>query len=312
MDVRSLYERVADFRVLLIGDAILDEYQYVTVLGKASKENLMATRLERRERFHGGVLAAAAHVRNFCREVVVHSGRSQMLKRRYVDEVYMRKLFEVQDALLLDVPEESCPDPRDFDLVIVTDFGHGCVTRELIPWLIDRAPFLAVNAQSNAANYGFNLITKYPRADFVVIDEPEARLAAQNAEGPIEDVIRNLGFPRIIVTHGAHGSIGYDGTWHRARAYTQTVVDTMGAGDAFLCLTAPLAAAGVPMQELVHIGNAAGAAKVGIVGHRRAVTREDIETILRRESLGAGHPGRPARVSVRERRERRECAPSGE
>ena len=40
--------------------------------------------------------------------------------------------------------------------------------------------FLAVNTQSNSANMGYNLITKYPRADYVCIDAPEARLAVSD------------------------------------------------------------------------------------------------------------------------------------
>ena len=279
MNLNELFDRVKDYRVLVVGDTIRDEYQYVTVLGKASKENLIATRAERLESFYGGVHAAANHVRQFCQNVVIHTGPRVIIKRRFIDEIYMRKLFEVHTEDPMYVPGE-CPDPNDFDLVIVTDFGHGCVTPGLIGWLTSRARFLAVNAQSNAANYGFNLITKYPRADYVVIDEPEARLAAHDAASPINEVIQGLGFPNIIVTHGVYGSIGYNGTFCHKPAFTQTVIDTIGAGDAFFCITAPLAAAGVSMDTLLHIGNAAGAAKVGIVGHRRSVTIEDLNRVI--------------------------------
>jgi hypothetical protein len=52
--------------------------------------------------------------------------------------------------------------------------------------------FVAVSAQTNSANHGFNLITKYDRADYIVIDEPEARLAAQDRDSPLADVIVKL------------------------------------------------------------------------------------------------------------------------
>ncbi len=51
------------------------------------------------------------------------------------------------------------------------------------------------------------------------------------------------------------------------------IVDTMGAGDAFFCVTAPFAAAGADMPTLLAIGNAAGAIKCGSVG-QKAVTKE--------------------------------------
>ena len=36
-----------------------------------------------------------------------------------------------------------------------------------------KSKFLAINCQTNSANLGFNLITKYPKSDFICIDEPE-------------------------------------------------------------------------------------------------------------------------------------------
>ena len=74
--------------------------------------------------------------------------------------------------------------------------------------------------------------------------------------------------------------IGYD-TRFRSEAFAvaDRVIDTMGAGDAALAVTSPFAALGFPMVDLVKIGNAAGAAKVATLGHRRAVRREDLHWI---------------------------------
>jgi sugar/nucleoside kinase (ribokinase family) len=198
----------------------------------------------------------------------------------FVDEIYTRKLFNVHE-MHNDVDEPMQRDIRSYDLVIVTDFGHGALTKDLIERVTREARYLAVNAQTNSMNFGFNLITKYPRADFVVVDELEARLAARDRDSPIEDVILSLGYRNIIVTMGKNGAVGFDGAFERQPARTETVLDTMGAGDAFLAASAPFAAAGLPMRELVKIGNAAGALKVGIIGHRQSVTREMLEGALR-------------------------------
>jgi hypothetical protein len=37
-------------------------------------------------------------------------------------------------------------------VIVVTDYGHGMFTDDLIERLCDEAPFLAVNVQSNAGN----------------------------------------------------------------------------------------------------------------------------------------------------------------
>src|SRR5207245_857972 len=76
----------------------------------------------------------------------------------------------------------------DADVVIATDFGHGLLAPSSIDLLTRAAPFLAVNCQSNSANLGFNLITKFPRADYVCIDAPEARLATGDRQPPIVEI----------------------------------------------------------------------------------------------------------------------------
>lgn len=270
--LESLLSAVAAYRVLVLGDAIVDEYCYVNLLGMAAKEPILAARHERTERFEGGVIAAAEHVRNFCPHVDLAHSDQWTVKRRFVEPAYTRKLFEVYDK------QESYSSLdtgfQEYDLCIVADFGHGFVDQEMIGRLSKESKFLAVNTQTNAGNRGFNLIKKYKRADFIVLDEMEARLAAHDRDSPIETVIGALGYPKIVVTLGPRGSIGFDGEFHHAPAIARNVVDTMGAGDAFFCITSLLAKAGASMPEILMAGNAAGAVKCGIVGHRRAVTKE--------------------------------------
>jgi bifunctional ADP-heptose synthase (sugar kinase/adenylyltransferase) len=267
-------DKVKDLKVLVVGDAILDEYVYVTCLGKAVKEPALSAKILRREEFRGGVWAAAAHAANFCGEVSVSSAPIVNITRRYVEDTYLRKLFTLHDTRSGDVSAEC--DIGSYDCVIITDFGYGTLTESLINKIAKEARYLAVNAQTNAPNLGFNLITKYRRADYIVIDELEARLAAHDRDSPIEDVILKLGYRNIVVTLGKNGAVGFDGGFERQPSLTEKVTDTMGAGDAFLCVTAPFASVGASMKDLLRIGNAAGAVKVGIVGHRASVNKENL------------------------------------
>jgi rfaE bifunctional protein nucleotidyltransferase chain/domain len=312
----ELIDSVRDYRVLVIGDAIIDEYQYVLPMGKTPKENMIATRYQDHEVFAGGVFAAANHVASFCKEVdiitclgeadsyedlarkslkpnvhltvVKRPGSTTTLKRRFVDPSYMRKLFEVylmnDEPLTGDLQQEVdkaiSANGRDYDVIIATDFGHGLIARSSIEVLTSHASFLAVNTQSNSANLGYNLITKYPRADYVCIDAPEARLAVSDRLSPIGDITRGLAerhidCPKLIVTQGKHGCVTYErgGIVHTIPAFAKNVVDTVGAGDAFLAVTAPLVAAGGPMHYVGFIGNVVGALKVEIVGHRRSIEK---------------------------------------
>lgn len=312
----ALIESVRDYRVLVVGDAIIDEYQYVLPMGKSPKENMIATRYQDKELFAGGVFAAANHLAAFCRDVEVitvlggddhyeefikqnlhpnvrlksfiRTGAPTTRKQRMVDPSYMRKLFEVyymDDEPLtgmlqndLDAAiEEIAPKA---DIVIVTDFGHGLVSRSTISTVVSKSKFLAVNTQSNSANLGYNLITKYPKADYICIDVPEARLAISDRASDVGNIAQTLVHnriecPNIVITQGKHGCVTYQrgALVHTIPSFTHQVVDTVGAGDAFFAVTAPLVAAGAPLNEVGFIGNVVGAIKVGIVGHRRSIDR---------------------------------------
>jgi rfaE bifunctional protein nucleotidyltransferase chain/domain len=317
-DILGLLDRVRDYRILVVGDAIIDEYQYVLPMGKSPKENVIATRYQDHELFAGGVFAAANHVASFCAEVDVVTSlggrqsfeeavRKQLLpnvqlhnvtrpgapttrKRRFVDPSYMRKLFEVyyidDDPLPVDMQQRIdgaiAQLASQADVVIVTDFGHGLLGPSSIALLSRIAPFLAVNCQSNSANQGFNLITKYRRSDYVCIDAPEARLATGDRTSPIGEIARRIetliGCPKMIITQGKHGCVTYErgGVVHTIPAFAKNVVDTVGAGDAFLSVTSPLVAAGGAMHQIGFVGNVVGALKVEIVGHRRFIEKPDL------------------------------------
>lgn len=276
----ALIESVKGDDVLFIGDSIVDEYHYVKPLGKSPKEHLIPLAWQSKEVFAGGTHAAASHAKSFCKSVKVCTPGPITTKVRFIDQTYNRKLAEVHYA------KEGCADYYSFqhDSIVVTDFGHGAITDDDIASLCARAPYLAVNAQTNSANAGFNLITKYRRADYVVIDEPEARLAAQDRDSSIETVMVKLAqgrYRKLIVTLGCNGAIGYDGEhgFIRSGALSDTVIDTMGAGDAFFAVTAPMHKGS--MEDLLLIGNAAGALKTKIMGHRSSVTKDELVSFLK-------------------------------
>lgn len=315
--LNAIVDSVKDMRVLLVGDAIIDEYQYVLPMGKSSKENMIATRYQDVEQFAGGIFAAANHVADFVKQVeiitvmggdseeytsliraslkpnvtltpIIREGTPTTKKTRFVDPTYVRKLFEVyhMDDQPLTRPVEDKLNQairkriKEYDVVIANDFGHGMIGSSTVELLCSQSKFLAVNTQSNSANMGYNLIHKYPRADFVCIDAPEARLAVTDKISPIEEIISRrltskINCSNFIITHGKHGCVTHTrgDIVHTIPAVTKSVVDTVGAGDAFLTITAPMVAAGASLNQIGFIGNVAGALKVAIVGHQKSVEK---------------------------------------
>jgi rfaE bifunctional protein nucleotidyltransferase chain/domain len=308
-DLRSL----SDLKVLIVGDAIIDEYHYCSGIGKPQKENIIAVRYLSDEIFAGGSLAIANHVAGFCKDVelvtllgqkndytsfinsrlkpnvkrkfFVKKDISTVVKRRFLDPSFLAKMFEmyfIDDFLLDSALERQMVNYLDktlpkYDVVIAADFGHGLITNKIIKTLCEKARFLVVNTQTNSANTGFNLITKYPRADYICIDEPELRLALQDKFTDTERLALKLAelikSKKITITRGHRGSLVYSKKkgFASVPVFSKEVVDRVGAGDAYLSITALAVARDFPNEEIGFIGNAVGALAVLIVGNRNSV-----------------------------------------
>lgn len=286
----AAFERADKLKIAFVGETIIDEYRYVLPLAKPSKEFIVASVEARQpEEFLGGVIAAKFHgdwrLARFLTAPTLHS--TPIRKTRFVDADFTKKLFEVYSATDVNLSEigrerfqsELIEAVQSNDVVIVLDFGHGLMGAKE-RHIAEAAKFLAVNAQTNAGNYGFNPITKYQMADYICIDEPESRLATGLRGDSIDDVFNGLygkgAYPKIAITQGRHGSCVCNGTTNHVPAFATNGLDTMGAGDAFLAVTAPLVATGLELEAAAFVGNVAGAIKVSIVGHRRHVTRAEI------------------------------------
>lgn len=309
-EITGYLQAIRKLKVLVIGEAIIDEYQFCSVMGKSGKEPVLATLHSRTEQYPGGVLAIANHISNFCDQVAVLStlggvdsfedfitaklnanvqrhftpvpGAPTILKRRFVEEYLTTKLFEVyvmrNDVLppevegkLLKELERILPQ---YDVVIVADYGHGLMTERILQLVCDKARFLAVHTQTNAGNQGFNTISKYPRADYVSLGEPEVRLDARKVSADLrelsEGLARKISAKNFLVTRGSNGCLIHDrekGFFH-VPAFAIRVVDRVGAGDAVFGITAPCVALGVPPQVLGFIANVVGAEACMIMGHR--------------------------------------------
>lgn len=210
-----------------------------------------------------------------------------IVKRRFVESYPFQKLFEVY--IMGDDEGKASDDERlcdtlsselsDYDLVVVVDYGHGMFSRKTIDLLAAKAPFLAINTQINAGNQGFNTISKYPRADYICISENEIRMDARKKQLDLKEIVQTtstqLKAPRVLVTRGEKGCLCYDASkgFFDVPAFGGRAVDRVGAGDAVLAITAPLAKQSVPMEALGLIGNAVGYQTVHTVGNRDSIDR---------------------------------------
>lgn len=246
-DITAAFEAISALRVLVVGEAIIDEYEVCEALGKTSKDPVLAFRRIRAERHLGGSLAIARHASGLgakvtlltrvnsktgeaseisaslgpAIETVILESASEptIIKRRFVDELTGNKVFETYDldeSLVSESEELELADKLwelapNFDLVLVADYGHGLMSKTAVAKLCESKVMLSVNTQSNAGNRGFNSISKYPRVDFISLNGSEVALELRerhlSLETLVEELLARTGSSFAVVTAGQAGAV---------------------------------------------------------------------------------------------------------
>ena len=226
--ISNLINSLSDLKVLVIGETIIDEYQYCEALGKSGKEPVLVLRDLHREKYLGGAAAIARNVSDFCKKVTLLSNVGEkkeyisfikehlpknikkdflykknsctIVKKRFIDDVNKNKVlgvYSINDNPLLKKQEINLNKKiskhiKNHDLVIVSDYGHGLISQSAAKKILKESKFLAVNAQLNAANVGYHTISKYVGADLIIINENEMRHEMRNKIDEVNILIKEL------------------------------------------------------------------------------------------------------------------------
>ena len=326
---KDLFKKIDSFRdkkVIIIGDAIVDEYNYVEPLGQTGKGNILSVNHLYTEKYAGGSIAVANHLANFAKNVELVCGiganddlgnflkksalknvnlnffktsEYTLVKKRYIDqdlnkyfEVYSSGPSYIEEKIESKVIAFLKENLHKYDLVIVPDFGNGFITNAMAKVIQESPGFVAINTQINSGNRGYHVIGKYEKANYISINEPEARLATHNKVEPIESIANTIRTKitksdYISVTLGKNGlfSLGTSKDSIRVPALSLGVVDRVGAGDAFLALSSISLASGLTIEESSFIGSIAAAIDVQIVCNKEYVSdvrlKKYISTLLK-------------------------------
>ena len=227
----SEINKLAPLKVLVLGEVIFDEYNFVKELDKPGKENIQSVLHGKNEVYIGGSYSIAKSVSTFAKKVdlvcvgnfsnekqklmkqytfnekslklkIIKNNFHVITKKRYVNEAN-KKLFEeyiLEGSNNYDDRKifKNINNLKEYDLVIIADFGHGLMTNSLINYVTKNSKFLCVNAQTNSENRGYNFITKYKKANYVCIDQQEIKLAMSDRFSSVDYLIKKL-FKKINV-----------------------------------------------------------------------------------------------------------------
>lgn len=247
--VESFIKQCEKLRVAVVGETIVDEFVEVVYEGHSMKSFCPVFRLVEGAGVlsqQGGAAAIAGHLRDFVKHVeLITNTEHEIVKTRYIDASDRKKHVEINRFNTSGFSDINV-DTRDYDVVIVADFGHGFCNK------LEITDGFHLMSQTNSNNFGFNRVSRWKskRKRSVTLDLREAslqmnRLINGNSDTDIKDLFNyELNTDHLFVTLGSKGSLFCDGNnIVRQSSFPSRIIDTIGAGDtyfAFCCLQSHL------------------------------------------------------------------------
>ncbi len=322
INLKKLKNEIMNFRnikILIIGEIIVDEYNFCEAIGKSGKEPTLVLRDIYKEIYSGGSAAIARHLSSFSKKITLLSALGEkmefkkkifkdtpknvqinylrksnsptILKRRFLDHISKNKVlgvYSLNDDLLNKSDEMKFQNKlkkliKKHDLVIVSDYGHGLISKKSAKIICDNSKFLAVNAQLNASNISFHGLRKYNGVNCVIINDRELRHELRDRNSNVKILMKKLcsqqKIKNLIVTMGTEGSIFYNKSknkFYKNDAFSKTAVDKIGAGDTMLAIMAACLYRKFSEDLSLLVGSIAAAKSVKSIGNKYPISRNDL------------------------------------
>lgn len=307
--------------VLILGELIFDQYIYGNVIGKSGKEPHLVFEKKESEYYVGGGGAIARHLQSFVKNVLYFSNFGKeaelaqplkksfnnnvnflnlipyknfksIIKTRFVDYNSSYKMFgtyQLAEKPPVNYIKEYLKIIKKHkikkDILIIGDYGHNLIPKEISKYLINNFKFTSVNCQVNSSSIGSHNISKYKGANALIINEYELRFEERDQKNEIEYIIKNfskkVNIKNIILTRGKQGSIYFSNNkFYYCPAFAISSIDKVGAGDAMLSLCTLAIFKKMDPHIVLLIGSLAAAISVQSLGNKKHVDYYELTTML--------------------------------
>jgi rfaE bifunctional protein kinase chain/domain/rfaE bifunctional protein nucleotidyltransferase chain/domain len=277
--IKEIIESLYNLKPLVIGELIIDKYFFCEALGKSGKEPMLVLKDKYNESYLGGAAAICRHLSEFCKNINFISAIGEkkehlnfikinlpknikyfflkkknsptIVKKRFLDEITKSKLlgvYSLEDNLVNNIEEKIIIKKfnnfsKKSHLTILSDYGHGMISKNLSEIIKKKSKFIAVNVQINAANVGHHTLQNYKSVDFMIINENELRHEMRSKNEDIFVISKQLAkqfrIKYLAVTQGSKGLFLYNknkNVFYKSPALEKNVLDKVGAGDAMLSI----------------------------------------------------------------------------
>jgi rfaE bifunctional protein kinase chain/domain len=293
-------DKLAQSRVLVVGDAMLDRYWFGAVDRISPEAPVPVVRVNREEERLGGAANVALNVKTLgaqatlltvvgsdeparkLRQLLTTQGVAALLGEdpQLYTIVKLRVIGRSQQLIRIDF--ENQPDHEvlagmlndyervlaDHGAVLFSDYGKGGLTH--IPRMIELArgagkPVLIDPKGHDYSRYAGATVITPNRAELAQVIGPwssEAQLVER-----AQALRRQLGLQALLLTRSEEGMSLFDDAGHlQVPAQAREVFDVTGAGDTVIATLAAMLSAGLSLRDAMPIANRAGGIVVGKFG----------------------------------------------
>lgn len=318
-EIKTLIDKFKKLKTLVIGETIIDQYTFCDALGKSGKEPVLVLKDLKTEEYLGGAAAISRNVSTFCEQVTLLTMIGQkeeylkfiksklnkninlkyinkknsptIVKKRFLDSISNNKvlgIYKINDDQLNLKDENSFSkilkkELPKYDLVIVSDYGHGFISKKNANLICKHSKSLSLNAQINSSNIGYHSMKNYRNVNCVIINEREIRHELRDRNSEIEVLMRKLSYEQkiknLIVTQGSLGLIIYNlknNKFDRCEAFAKKIKDKIGAGDALLSILSLCLSKKMDIKLSILIGSLAAAYSVENIGNKEFIQKSKL------------------------------------
>lgn len=173
----------------------------------------------------------------------------------------------------------------DVDVVLISDYGKGLITKTLLSRLISAAQKHKKITIADPKGLDFS---KYSGVSLLTPNKKEAALASgvdivneSSLEIAANKILQNVHLDKLLITCGKDGMVLFERNRspYRVSAEARQVFDVSGAGDTVLSVFGLAIASGASFKNAMSIANTAAGIVVGKVG-TATLSRQELATAL--------------------------------
>lgn len=193
---------------------------------------------------------------------------------------------DISDATLETIATFVKEKMSDVDVVLISDYGKGLMTKTLLSIIVDAAK---VHHKITIADPKGLDFSKYAGVSILTPNKKEAALASGIEiinESTLREagnkILESVGLDQLLITCGKEGMVlfGQNRAPFNIRADARQVYDVSGAGDTVLAILGLAIASGCSLEDSVTLANTAAGMVVGKVG-TAAISRKEMVAALK-------------------------------